>query len=139
MSPAISILGAAVCGLLLLSPSATAHHSFAAVYDSQTTLTIKGTVTDIQWVNPHVFTHIAVKKGSQSEEWTVELGYMNSLVTSGWTRERVKAGDVVTITGWRGRAHVGYLEAAADPSGLPRLMKIKDAEFSDGSKFPNAR
>jgi hypothetical protein len=137
MSRAISIISVAACFLLLALPIATAHHSFAAVFDERAILTIKGTVTQIQWVNPHVFAHIAVKNGNQTEDWTVELGYMNGLVASGWTRDRVKAGEAISITGWRGKAGTaGYLQATAEPSGLPRLMRVKDAEFSDGSKFP---
>jgi hypothetical protein len=136
MRPATSMMvGVGVCCLLLALPAAIAHHSFSAYYDDKTAVSIKGTVTDIQWVNPHVFAHIAVKKGNQTEDWTVELGYINSLVRSGWTRERVKAGDVITITGPRGKAGVGYLDAKADPSGLPRLMRLREAEFSDGSKL----
>jgi hypothetical protein len=135
MSGAFSIVSVAVCCLLLVLPAATAHHSFYAVYDAGTTVSIKGTVTKIEWVNPHVFAQIAVKSGSQTEDWVVELGYMNSLTNGGWTRDRVKAGDAIFITGFRGKPGAGYLNAPVDPSGLPRLIGIKEAEFSDGSKF----
>ena len=104
--------------------------------DSQSIITVKGTATDIQWVNPHVYVHNAVKRDRQVEDWIVELGSMHNLDRAGWALERVKAGDPLTITGWRGRkATVPYLGATIDPSGLPRLLRLREAEFGDGSKF----
>jgi hypothetical protein len=114
-----------------------AHHGFTPFFDGQSMITIKGTVTELKWVNPHVYVRLAVKKDSNVEDWIVELGSMNNLTRAGWTRERVKAGDPLTITGWRGKAATNpYLGATIDPSsGLPRLAKLKEAEFRDGAKF----
>jgi hypothetical protein len=117
-------------------PIAVAHHSVPAIFDSQSTMTLKGTVTDVLWVNPHVYLHIAAQRGGKSEDWVVELGSMNNLDRAGWTRERVKAGDALTITGWRGRpARSPYLGATVDPSGMPRLLRLVAAEFANGSKY----
>jgi hypothetical protein len=61
---------------------------------------------------------------------------MNNLIRMGWPRERVKAGDPLTVTGWRGkRATKPYLGATIDPSGLPRLLRFGEAVFGDGSKL----
>ena len=122
--------------LFLVLPVAVAHHSVTAIFDSQSIITVKGTVSDVLWVNPHVYLHIVVKKDGKAEEWVVELGSMNNLDRAGWTRERAKAGDPITITGWRGRAASNpYLGATIDPSGLPRLVRLREAEFGNGSKF----
>ena len=130
------LVGLPLIMLFLALPAALAHHSFAAVFDSQSILTVKGTVADTRWVNPHVYLHIAVKKDGNVEDWVVELGSMNNLTRAGWTRERAKAGDPITITGWRGRrVSTPYLGATIDASGLPRLLRLREAEFADGSKF----
>src|SRR5262245_61305877 len=122
--------------LFVALPVAIAHHSVAAIFDNQSIITVKGTVTDVQWVNPHAFLHIAVKSDGKTENWVVELGTMSNLVRAGWTRERAKVGDPLIITGWRGKAaRVPYLGATIDPSGLPRLVRYRDAEFGDGSKM----
>ena len=117
-------------------PAAVTHHGTTLIFDNQSMKTLKGTVTEMLWVNPHVYLHIAVKKDSKAEDWIVELGSMNNLDRMGWARERVKAGDPLTITGWRGKpAKVPYLGATIDPSGLPRMLRLQHAEFGDGSKF----
>ena len=131
------LAGVTLISLLFVAfPTAVAHHSTAAIFDTQSIITVTGTATDIQWVNPHVYVRIAVKRDRQVEDWVVELGSMNNLDRAGWTRERVKSGDPLTITGWRGRAASNpYLGATVDPSGLPRLVRLRNAEFGDGSKF----
>jgi hypothetical protein len=132
-----SLAGVTLIMLLFVAlPVAVAHHSVPAIFDTQSIMTVKGTVSDVLWVNPHVYLHFAVKKDGKAEDWVVELGSMNNLDRAGWTRERVKAGDPITITGWRGKAAKNpYLGATVDPSGLPRLLRLKEAEFGDGSKY----
>jgi hypothetical protein len=135
------LAGVTVSTLLFGTFSATsAHHGFTPFFDEQTIMTVKGTVTEVLWVNPHVYLHLAIKEGNSAEEWTVEIGSMSNLIRGGWTREKVKPGDPLTITGWRGkRASNPYLGATIDPAGLPRLLKSNLAEFRDGSRYPTAR
>ncbi len=112
--------------LFVAFPTAVAHHSTAAIFDTQSILTVKGTATDIQWVNPHVYVHIAVKRDRQVEDWVVELGSMNNLDRAGWKRERVKSGDPLTITGWRGRAASNpYLGADNRSVGPAAVVAVK--------------
>jgi hypothetical protein len=106
------------------------------LYYTGQSITLKGTVTEIRWVNPHAYAHVAVEKDGKAEDWVVELRFTSALTNAGWTREKVKVGDLITITGPRGNVRaVGLFGATADPSGQPRSVFLSDAEFSDGSKF----
>jgi hypothetical protein len=86
--------------LLVLSVPALAHHGSAA-YDMSKTVTVTGTVTDFQFVNPHVLISVDVKDPSTGkiEHWQGELTSPNHLARAGWTKSTIKPGDEVTITG----------------------------------------
>lgn len=78
--------------------SASAHHSFA-MFDQSKKLTVKGTVTEFQWTNPHSFIEIdAQGADGKTTHWSLELNSPNNLKRQGWSRTSVKAGDVVSIT-----------------------------------------
>jgi hypothetical protein len=91
---------AAAAGLLISGGPALAHHSFAAEYDANQPLTLKGTVTKIEWTNPHARFYISVKdeKGALTD-WNLELASPNGLVRNGWTRKTLNVGDEVTVQG----------------------------------------
>ena len=91
---------AATAGLLISGGPALAHHSFAAEYDANQPLTLKGTVTKIEWTNPHARFYISVKdeKGALTD-WNLELASPNGLVRNGWTRKTLNVGDEVTVQG----------------------------------------
>ena len=89
---------------LALSSAATAHHSFSAEFDAAKPLQITGTVTKIEWTNPHAWVHLDVKNDQGNvENWAVELLGVNALVHSGMTPRTVKPGDVLTIKGFAAR------------------------------------
>ena len=92
---------AAALGLAFSSIPAAAHHSFAAEYDSSKPITLTGTVTKVEWFNPHAFFYIDVKdeKTGAVANWAAELNSPNSLMRLGWTRDSMKLEDVVTVTG----------------------------------------
>ena len=77
-----------------------AHHSFAAQYDAKKPVTLKGTVTKIEWTNPHARFYVDVKdaKGDVTN-WNLELGSPNVLNRNGWTRRSLSVGDEVTVEG----------------------------------------
>ena len=77
---------------LLVAGPAFAHHSFA-MFDQKKSVTLRGTVREFQWTNPHAFIHIQVGK----EMWQVELNSPNNLKRQGWKSTSVKAGDEVTL------------------------------------------
>jgi hypothetical protein len=78
---------------------AVAHHSFAAEFDGGKRVTLKGTVTKVDWRNPHIYVYLNVKEGDKVTEWACEGGPPNVLMREGWTRTSVKEGDEVTIEG----------------------------------------
>ena len=90
----------ALAGLLISAVPVPAHHSFAAEYDANKPLTLKGTVTKIEWTNPHARFYIDVKdeKGATTN-WNLELASPNGLVRNGWTRKSLTIGDEVTVQG----------------------------------------
>jgi hypothetical protein len=90
--------------LAVLATPALAHHSFAAEYDVKQPITMTGTVTKVEWLNPHARFYIDVKdKGGNVINWEFELGSPNSLMRKGWTRNSLKPGDVVTVDGFRAK------------------------------------
>ena len=91
---------AAISLMLLSVKPATAHHSFDAEYDSKRTATISGTVTKLDWVNPHAFVFIDSKDESGAvKSFKIEMGPPYALVRGGWKRDTVKIGDAVIIQG----------------------------------------
>ena len=92
----------AVCVLVAVvwSAPASAHHSFAAEYDANKPVTLKGTVSKVEWTNPHARFYIDVKdEKGEVANWNLELASPNVLVRSGWTRNSLKVGDEVTVQG----------------------------------------
>src|SRR5262245_60250610 len=93
-----------ISGLLLSVAPAWAHHAFATEFDAQKPVPMRGVVTKIDWVNPHVWFYINVKtENGLIENWGFEMGGPNSLRTSGWTKETMKIGDEVIVEGSRAK------------------------------------
>src|SRR3954453_15976558 len=86
--------------LLAVPVSVMAHHSFAAEYDAKKGVTLKGVVTKIDWMNPHVYFYIDVEDESgKVTNWALEMGPPNGLQRAGWTRNTMKIGDEVVVEG----------------------------------------
>ena len=86
-------------GLVLWTGTMLAHHSFDAEYDRTKTVVMKGTVTKLEWTNPHTRFYVDVKDGNgRVTNWNMELGSPNGLIRAGWTRHSLKIGDEVTVT-----------------------------------------
>ena len=85
---------------LLFSVGVSAHHSFSAEFDASKPFKMTGTVTKVEWMNPHTFFYIDVsdEKGKVTN-WAMEMGSPNGLMRAGWTRNTMKVGDKVTVEG----------------------------------------
>jgi len=91
--------------VLIAAAPAFAHHSFAAEYDGEKPITLKGVVTKVEWENPHMHFYLNVTddKG-KVEEWKFEGFPPNMLVRQGWKRDvTLKQGDTVTVFAWKAR------------------------------------
>jgi len=108
-----SITVAALSALALLSGvPALAHHSFAAEYDSNKPITLKGTVVKMEWVNPHSWLHIAVKgEDGKTVEWNCETAPPNGLYRQGWRPTSLKEGDQVTVEGFQAKDNSNTMNA----------------------------
>jgi Family of unknown function (DUF6152) len=94
----LSLLGA--CALMSVAIPASGHHSFDAEFDRKKPVSLKGTVTKLEWMNPHVWVYLNVTDAAgKTALWQCENGAPNMLKRAGWNRESIKEGDVVTIDG----------------------------------------
>jgi hypothetical protein len=87
-------------GLLVSAAPMLAHHSFAAEYDSTKPIKITGTVSKVEWMNPHARFYVDVKEANGTvSNWNFELGAIPVLLKQGWTKNSLKNGDKVTVQG----------------------------------------
>ena len=109
-------------GIVLSSLSITAHHSFAAQYDRNKPIALKGTITKMEWANPHIYFYIDVVDNGATTNWAIEGGAPSTLYRAGWRKDSAKVGEVVAIDGFLAR----------DGS---KLVNMQNAVLSDGRKL----
>ena len=91
---------AVALSLLFGAVSLLAHHSASAAYDTGKKVTFKGTVTKLEWKNPHVFYHIdVVDRSGTVTNWAIEGSTPNQLYRAGWRKSDLNVGDTITVTG----------------------------------------
>jgi Family of unknown function (DUF6152) len=95
----------AILGLLPAAAPLSAHHAFAAEFDVDKPVKVKGTLTKVEWVNPHAWLYVDVK-GADGKvvNWHFELGPPNALFRLGWKKDSIPAGIEVEITGYRAKS-----------------------------------
>ena len=94
-----------VCAMVLgAAATATAHHAFAAEFDSTKPVKFTGTVTKMLWVNPHAWIYVDVKKDDGTvEEWMIEAGTPNTLLRRGFTKESLQPGTEIVVDGYQAK------------------------------------
>jgi uncharacterized protein DUF6152 len=106
----------------------SAHHATASQFDVSKTVSIKGTVTKINWSNPHVHIDVYVDvEQSVTGHWDVELGSPGALIVAGLSKEAIQPGTVLTITGYPGKP------TTEQASSVPHAVCAKKLTLSDGT------
>ncbi len=102
---------------------AAAHHAFAAEFDANRPLTLKGKITRLEWINPHAWIHIAVvKPDGTTEDWMIEGGTPNTLLRRGVTKTSLLPGTEIVVEGYQAK-------------NLSRRANGRDVTFPDGRKL----
>jgi len=90
--------------IFAVSIPASAHHSFSAVFDANMPVEVSGTVTEVEWMNPHAWIYVDVESESgETVNWAFELGSPNGLIRRGWSRKSVQVGDEISVAGYKAR------------------------------------
>ena len=111
MSKKRLLLTSGIC-LLVAAVPLIAHHSFAAEFDASKPVNLTGTVTKVEWSNPHVWFYTDVKdETGKVSNWGFEMGSPNGLMRAGWTRTSMKVGDLVTVEGSRAKDGSNHVNA----------------------------
>ena len=124
-------------GLLAAVP-VLAHHSFAAEYDAQKPVKMTGTVTQMEWINPHAWIHIDVKKTDGTvEKWMVEAGTPNTLLRRGFTKQSLLPGTEVLVDGYQSKD--GSLRANGRDLTLPNGQTLFLGSSGTGAPYDPAK
>jgi len=120
---------------MLAGAPAWAHHAFAAEFDAKKPVKLRGTVTKMEWINPHAWVHIDVKKDDGSvDEWMIEAGTPNTLLRRGFTRDSLKPGTEILVDGYQSKD--GSLRANGRNVTLPngQTLFLGTADAADDKK-----
>jgi hypothetical protein len=110
-------------GLLMAAAPAIAHHAFAAEFDAKKPIKLTGTVTKMEWINPHAWIHIDVKKpDGKIESWMIEGGTPNTLLRRGFTKNSLLPGTEILVDGYQ--AKDGSMRANGRDLTLPDGRKL---------------
>jgi hypothetical protein len=133
--------------LAMLSPAATlllfaaplfAHHSFAAEFDRDQAMKVTGTVTKVEWTNPHIWIYVDVKNPDGTvTNWAFQGGPPSYLTRSGWSKNDLKSGDTINIQGFR--AKDGSNHAAGGQITLPDGRKVFALQIEGTAPSPESK
>ena len=114
--------GAVLAMVTWMAGSVFAHHSFTAEFDEKKPVKLTGTVTKMEWSNPHSWIYIDVETDGKVVNWALETGAANSLIRRGWKKGDLPAGTVLKVDGWQAR------------NGSP-TANVSSITFTDGKRL----
>ena len=124
-----------LCFVLFALPGrALAHHSFAAEFDENKVVKLTGTVTKLEWTNPHIWFFIDVKNADGTvTNWGFEMGSPNGLLRAGWKRDTMKVGDVVAVEARQAR------DGSSNANAQAVVLTATGQKLFAGSPIPAAQ
>jgi hypothetical protein len=103
-TPHVTLLLIALAGLLASAPRISAHHAFAAEFDATKPIKLRGTVVKMEWINPHTWLHLEVKRpDGKTERWMIEGGPPNALYRRGFNKNSLPVGAEILVEGFRAK------------------------------------
>ena len=98
---AVAVAGIGVLGLSMVTE---AHHAFSAEFDANNPVSLRGTITKVEWINPHIWVHLQVEEPDGTlADWAVEGGAPNAMFRRGWNMESVAPGTEIVVEGYRAK------------------------------------
>jgi len=123
MRRTVAVIVAGIGLLVMAATPAMAHHAFAAEFDAKKPIKLQGTVTKMEWINPHAWIHIDVKKpDGKIESWMIEGGTPNTLLRRGFTKNSLLPGTEIMVDGYQ--AKDGSMRANGRDLTLPDGRKL---------------
>jgi hypothetical protein len=117
----------------------SAHHPFDAEFDTNQSFTLTGTVTKVEWQNPHVYAYVDAKDTQgKVVNWKVEMGSPAALMKEGWTQMSLKTGEMITIKGWKSKSNPTLANADSVTMGGKTMSAASSFSGAPSGQLANA-